>query len=70
MASINHPILGDKLYGNPETIHKGKGLFLSASEIIFKHPVTKQQTTIKINLPQKFISLIAREERRWKSYNN
>ncbi|UMB60448.1 RluA family pseudouridine synthase [Lutibacter sp. A80] len=70
MASINRPILGDKLYGNPETIHKGKGLFLCASKIIFEHPKTSLQTTIKINLPQKFTSIITREERRWNNYNS
>ncbi|UMB55515.1 RluA family pseudouridine synthase [Lutibacter sp. A64] len=69
MASIGNPILGDKLYGNPATIHKGKGLFLCASKITFIHPSTKLQTTIKINLPQKFTSILTREERRWKSYN-
>ena len=65
LASIGHQILGDKLYGNPELIHKGKGLFLCASEIAFLHPTTFLETTIKINLPQKFTSILAREERRF-----
>ncbi len=69
MASIGHPILGDKLYGNPETIHKGKGLFLCASEIKFLHPKTFSPTVIKIDVPQKFKSLLAREKRRWNTYN-
>ncbi|WP_262711416.1 RluA family pseudouridine synthase [Gramella jeungdoensis] len=69
MSSIGHPILGDKLYGNPETIHKGKGLFLCASEIKFLHPKSFLQTTIKIDVPQKFNSLLAREKRRWNTYN-
>jgi len=69
MSSIGHPILGDKLYGNPETIHKGKGLFLCASEIKFLHPKSFIQTTIKIDVPQKFNSLLAREKRRWNTYN-
>jgi RluA family pseudouridine synthase len=69
LASIGHPILGDKLYGNPETIHKGKGLFLFASEVKFLHPTTFLETTIKINIPHKFNAVLAREERRWDSYN-
>ncbi len=69
LASIGHPILGDKLYGNPETIHKGKGLFLAASEIKFLHPKTFELLTIKIDVPNKFHSLLNREKRRWNTYN-
>lgn len=69
LASINHPILGDKLYGNPETIHKGKGLFLSATELQFLHPKTFETINLKIEIPQKFTSIINLEKRRWKTYN-
>ncbi len=69
MASVGHPILGDKLYGNTETIHKGKGLFLCASEIKFLHPKTFLPTHIKIDVPHKFRSLLVREKRRWNTYN-
>jgi RluA family pseudouridine synthase len=69
MASIGHPILGDKLYGNLETLHKGKGLFLCASEIKFLHPKTFLPTHIKIDVPHKFKSLLVREKRRWNTYN-
>jgi len=69
LASISHPILGDKLYSNPETIHKGKGLFLSATEITFLHPKTFITTQIKIETPPKFLSLLTREVRRWNTYN-
>jgi len=69
MASIGHPILGDKLYGNVETIHKGKGLFLCASEIKFLHPKTFLPTLLKIDVPHKFKSLLVREKRRWNTYN-
>jgi len=69
LASIEHPILGDKLYGNPETIHKGKGLFLAASEIKFLHPKSFKPMVIAIDVPQKFHSLLSREKRRWNTYN-
>jgi len=69
LSSIGHPILGDKLYGNEETIHKGKGLFLTASEIKFLHPKTFKPMVIKIDVPQKFHSLLSREKRRWNTYN-
>lgn len=70
MASIGHPILGDKLYGNKETIHQGKGLFLCASEIKFFHPFTFIPLSLKIEIPNKFRSLLTREKRRWNTYND
>ena len=70
LASIGHPILGDKLYGDLETLHKGKGLFLCASEISFLHPITFQTIHLKTNTPHKFITLLNREKRRWNTYNN
>lgn len=69
LASISHPILGDKLYGNPDLIHKGKGLFLCAAEIKFMHPKTFKQIVVKIDVPQKFHSILSREKRRWNTYN-
>lgn len=70
LSSIGHSILGDKLYGIEGEIHKGKGLFLAASEIIFSHPKTFETIHLKIEVPNKFNSLITRENRRWDSYNN
>jgi RluA family pseudouridine synthase len=69
LASIGHPILGDKLYGNKETTYSGKGLFLTASEITFLHPKTFKQIELKIEVPQKFHTLLNREKRRWNTYN-
>jgi RluA family pseudouridine synthase len=69
LAAINHPILGDKLYGNPELNHKGKGLFLCASEIQFLHPKTFKTIHLKIDIPHKFKSMLVRERRRWNTYN-
>ena len=59
------PILGDKLYGDLENTKLHKGLFLSAVEITFKHPDTKETINLKINQPTKFDSLLEREERMW-----
>ena len=69
LSEIGHPILGDKLYGNIETLHKGKGLFLSATGIKFKHPLTKKELECLIPVPHKFESLLYREEKRFKKYN-
>lgn len=69
LASIEHPILGDKLYGNSNMLHKGKGLFLAATEVTFLHPKTFETVHIKIPVPNKFNSLLIREKRRWNTYN-
>lgn len=69
LASIGHPILGDKLYGDKEMLHKGKGLFLAATDITFLHPKTSEKITFKIAVPNKFNSLLNREKRRWNNYN-
>lgn len=69
LASIGHPILGDKIHGNEDTIHKGKGLFLCASEIKFLHPKTFIPMAFKIDVPQKFHSILSREKRRWNTHN-
>lgn len=43
-SSINHPILGDKLYG---TNLSGEILYLHSYYIKFKHPITKKNIIIK-----------------------
>ncbi|NPA67313.1 MAG: RluA family pseudouridine synthase [Chlorobi bacterium] len=62
------PILGDKLYSGDLPVFKGKGLFLSATEISFDHPVTGNFLTFKIKYPEKFDKITEREEKRF--YNN
>ncbi len=69
MAEIGHPILGDRKYGNDLPLLKGKGLFLSAIGLEFKHPVSDEKCLFQISEPLKFSSLLERENRRWKKYH-
>jgi 23S rRNA pseudouridine1911/1915/1917 synthase len=69
LASAGYPILGDKLYGDPGFLLKGKGLFLCAVEVGFRHPVTNQELTISIDSPQKFRRFLDGEQRRWEKYS-
>lgn len=69
LASIDHPIFGDKLYVEEKMRHRGKGLFLCAQEILFLHPKTSEEINLKIEIPHKFESLLLREQRRWMNYN-
>lgn len=57
MAYINHPIVGDALYG-PKQVISDHGQFLHATELSFMHPIKKEYMTFNADIPdyfQKFI---------------
>ena len=71
LSGLNHPILGDKLYGKEGLILWKKGLFLCAVELNFIHPKTAQPTQVSIQPPNKFKTILEREERQFlKKYKN
>lgn len=58
MASINHPLLGDELYGPkncPFTLH---GQTLHAGVLGFIHPSTKKYVEFEAPLPEYFVKLL------------
>ncbi|MCK5802360.1 MAG: RluA family pseudouridine synthase [Lentisphaeria bacterium] len=65
MASIGHPILGDQQHSEGKVL-RGKGLFLWAVQIEFRHPDTAEQLCISVPEPPKFQAFRTREVRRWK----
>ncbi|WP_342454901.1 hypothetical protein [Tenacibaculum sp. L6] len=54
LFAIGNPILGDKEYFLEDLILNGKGLFLHASTLDFKHPFSEEKITITKELPKKF----------------
>jgi 23S rRNA pseudouridine1911/1915/1917 synthase len=54
MSQIGNPILGDPTYGIENLILKGKGMYLHAFSLQFKHPFTQKEVHIKDALPKKF----------------
>ena len=57
MAYINHPIVGDALYG-PRQVISDHGQFLHATELSFMHPIKKEYMAFSADIPdyfQKFI---------------
>ena len=70
LSQLGFPIMGDKLYGKEGEVLAGKGLFLTAVELQFHHPVTNEGLIIKKSAPHKFESLLEREQRRWEKYNS
>jgi 23S rRNA pseudouridine1911/1915/1917 synthase len=59
LASIGTPIFGDIEYGIEGLISKGNGLYLHASNLEFRHPVTNQEMNIFTQLPKKFKRLFS-----------
>lgn len=53
MKYIEHPIVGDPLYGPRKTI-KGNGQFLHAQELGFEHPTTHELMTFSAPIPPIF----------------
>lgn len=51
LNEINHPIIGDKKYGNS----KGKKLLLCANCLDIRNPKTKQILSFEINIPREFM---------------
>ncbi|MCB0644354.1 MAG: RluA family pseudouridine synthase [Phaeodactylibacter sp.] len=68
LAGVGFPILGDAEYGREGMILKGKGLFLCAVALEFRHPSTGSVLQLEIEAPHKFYSLFERERRRWERY--
>ena len=63
LASLGHPILGDKLYHGELPLLKKKGLFLAAIAIAFRHPITGEMMNFEIGAPAKFNYRLTQEER-------
>ena len=53
MKFINHPILGDPLYG-PKKVYGKDGQYLHAYKLAFAHPMTKKEMVFETPLPQSF----------------
>ncbi|MBN2167284.1 MAG: RluA family pseudouridine synthase [Marinilabiliaceae bacterium] len=62
------PILGDKLYGFKGNILLKDGLYLCATSLLFKHPITNEVLDISTPIPHKFLKRMQNEERRWIKY--
>ncbi len=64
LAGLGAPVVGDRDYGEPGKVLKGKGLFLCAVELAFEHPLRRETMNGVIELAGKFYSLLEREHRR------
>ena len=60
LAAIGHEILGEREYGNQKFLLKGKGLYLHAFSLAFKHPITGSQLQIQSEIPERFQKIIGK----------
>lgn len=65
MKSRGHLIVGDKMYAESQKTILGKGLFLCARAIEFKHPETRETISLEIPVPKKFMRVLEREKDRF-----
>ena len=56
MASIGHPLLGDRLYGNGR---EGERALLHCAAAWITHPLTKEVLVITASLPEDFVRVLA-----------
>jgi 23S rRNA pseudouridine1911/1915/1917 synthase len=54
LSDIGNPILGDKDYAIDHLILNGKGMYLHAYSISFRHPFTNEFMHLKSDLPERF----------------
>ncbi len=69
LAGLGHPIAGDQQYGQSGHVLKGKGLFLWAVELAFRHPFTQEDLRLTVTEPPKFETYRHREARRWETFS-
>ena len=60
MASINHPLLGDEVYGPKNKPFKTEGQVLHAGVLGFEHPITGEYMEFKAQLPEYFGKILDR----------
>ncbi|MFQ6752477.1 MAG: RluA family pseudouridine synthase [Clostridia bacterium] len=58
LRSINHPIVGDVLYGGVDKSIKSEGQLLFAYKISFVHPSTNQQMTFEVEMPEFYLKIL------------
>ena len=58
LKHINHPIVGDSLYGGTEKTIKTQGQLLFAYKIQFIHPTTNKLMQFEVDLPDYFIKIL------------
>ncbi len=62
LHGLGHPILGDKTYFIDGLILNGKGLYLHAKSVRFKHPISGEWVEVHSQIPEKFTRIFGNVE--------
>lgn len=62
LSSINHPLVGDVLYGGSNKIYND-GQLLHAYKLSFIQPTTKKEVVLEIPLPHYFLDVLSKLEK-------
>ena len=54
MSSIGYPVVGDTVYSNGKNPFGIIGQMLHAKNLLFKHPITKEELNLEAPLPEYF----------------
>lgn len=63
MASLGHPVLGDKTYGVKKEKYNLSGQLLHAKIVGFIHPVTKEYMEFETDIPERFENFLNKTPR-------
>lgn len=63
MASIGHPVMGDKTYGVKKEKYNLSGQLLHAKIVGFIHPITKEYMEFETEIPERFEKFLNKQER-------
>lgn len=69
-SRAGYPIVGDIEYGIKGNILEHKGLFLCATQLKFKHPITQKDLKFSVEVPAKFSTLMERELQRFHKFED
>ena len=59
MSAIDHPVIGDRVYGRGPTHVRSPRTFLHASKVSFNHPDTGERIDVKSQLPEDLDDVLA-----------
>ena len=59
LAHVGNQILGDREYGKPELLLKGKGMYLHACTLEFIHPFSEEPVSFQSRIPKRFQKIVS-----------
>ena len=62
MASLGHPVMGDKTYGVKKEKYNLSGQLLHAKIVGFIHPITKEYMEFETDIPERFMKFLKKQD--------